>query len=86
VAISLFLAVARSSDSGLGIAVLDDPSQSLDSAHKRSLAEVLRDFARERQILIATEDLELIDLLKANTPNQVINLVHKPHQGTVAQT
>ncbi len=83
VALSLFLAVAQATDSGLGVTVLDDPSQSLDLARKRSLAGILREFAAERQVLIATEDLELTRLLEASTFGQVINLVHSPYKGTV---
>jgi hypothetical protein len=42
---------------------MDDPSQSLDSAHKKQLVEVLNDLLRQKQLVLATMDHELRDLL-----------------------
>jgi DNA repair protein SbcC/Rad50 len=60
-AISIFLAlaVAPTTSHKLGFLILDDPSQSLDGAHSRRLAEVLAKTAESRQLLVATADEEL---------------------------
>ena len=39
--------------------ILDDPSQSLDTEHKKYLVKVLEDVALETQVIIATQDTEL---------------------------
>ena len=39
--------------------ILDDPSQSLDTEHKKSLVKVLGDVSLGSQVIIATQDSEL---------------------------
>ncbi len=62
VAISLFLAMA--SKNPLGFLVFDDPSQSLDPAHKIALASTIGKLSTEFQVILATQDSELQQALK----------------------
>jgi len=58
VALSLSLAMSSTILSRVGFLILDDPSQSLDSAHKTSVASVLQEYSKEKQIIVATQDEE----------------------------
>ena len=59
VGIALFLANNSKAAGEARIALLDDPSQSLDSAHKRALARALDRVTEDRQVILATQDEEL---------------------------
>jgi DNA repair exonuclease SbcCD ATPase subunit len=64
-ALSIFLGLA-SADGGqgaFGFVMLDDPSQSLGSEHKKALVEILDTVSRDKQIVLATMDVEFRDLL-----------------------
>ena len=63
VAVFLGLATASTDNGGLGFVMLDDPSQSLGSQHKKQLVQVLQDVAGRKQVLLATMDGELRTLL-----------------------
>jgi DNA repair exonuclease SbcCD ATPase subunit len=65
-ALAIFLGLARSDGEGgrLGFVMLDDPSQSLGSAHKRRLVELLNEVAREKTVILSTMDHELEDMLR----------------------
>lgn len=63
-ALSIFLSLSSMLDRKMKFAILDDPSQSLDTEHKKSLLKVLEDASRESQIIIATQDAELEEELK----------------------
>lgn len=67
-ALSLFLAMAGATTSRLGILVLDDPSQSLDTEHKKALAKILADESKVKQVILATQDEEMTTLVEAATP------------------
>jgi exonuclease SbcC len=54
VAISLFLAMANHSPAKM--VILDDPSQSLDEAHKKKFAEVLGILGDKINVVLATQD------------------------------
>jgi DNA repair protein SbcC/Rad50 len=62
-ALSIFLglAYAAKSSHSLGVIVLDDPTQSLDSIAKKNLCNVLEQVATVRQVIIATADDEFKD-------------------------
>jgi wobble nucleotide-excising tRNase len=63
-ALAIFLGLASAGvDSALGFVMLDDPSQSLGSEHKKRLVEVLDDVARRKRLLLATMDHEFRALL-----------------------
>jgi DNA repair exonuclease SbcCD ATPase subunit len=59
-ALAIFLGLAASAkDSGaFGFVLMDDPSQSLDSEHKKALVQVLNEVARQKQLVVATMDRE----------------------------
>lgn len=59
VALSLFLSMSTRLQSNLGLVLLDDPSQSMDNAHKDALSKLLNEISGEKQTLVATQDTEL---------------------------
>lgn len=74
-ALSLFLAMADATASKLGLIMLDDPGQSLDLAHKEALAKILADEAKQKQIILATQDEEMRSLLQAAIPKSRLRTV-----------
>lgn len=58
-ALSIFLSLSSMLDRKIKFVIIDDPSQSLDAEHKKSLVKVLGDVALGRQVIIATQDTEL---------------------------
>lgn len=58
VALSLFLSMATRLPSNLGLILLDDPSQSMDRTHKEALSKLLSQILEEKQVLVATQDIE----------------------------
>lgn len=58
-ALSIFLSLSSILDRKMGFIILDDPSQSLDIEHKKTLVKVLEDAALKNQIIVATQDTEL---------------------------
>jgi DNA repair exonuclease SbcCD ATPase subunit len=60
--------MAGATTSRLGVLILDDPGQSLDSDHKKALAVMLADEANERQIIVATQDEEMRSLIDGAIP------------------
>jgi exonuclease SbcC len=67
-ALSLFLAMAEATTSRLGMLILDDPGQSLDSDHKKALASMLADEANKKQVIVATQDGEMSSLIEGAIP------------------
>lgn len=67
VAISLFLSMAKRAH--LGLVILDDPSQSLDAAHKKALVEVLKGLMDEVQVIVATQDENFADQMLQSVPS-----------------
>lgn len=66
-ALSIFLALATSDDltHNIGFIVLDDPSQSLDPAHKERLANILNRVVEDKQLVIATSEGDLSTYLRS---------------------
>jgi len=64
-ALSIFLGMACSEGTNqpFGFVILDDPSQSLGSAHKEKLVEVLNEVLKERIVILSSMDKELQDLV-----------------------
>jgi exonuclease SbcC len=60
-ALSIFLSLSSILERKIGFIILDDPSQSLDTDHKKTLVKVLEDVALKNQLIIATQDAELED-------------------------
>ena len=65
VALAIYLALTRVLPVSLGFMMLDDPSQNLDPSHKKALASVLKGVLANRQVIVATQDAELISFLKS---------------------
>jgi DNA repair exonuclease SbcCD ATPase subunit len=64
-AVSLFLALNLAVPSlRLGLTMLDDPLQSLDSINLLGLVDVLRRFRAHRQIVVSTHETRLLGLLQ----------------------
>ncbi len=64
-AVSLFLAMNLALPSlRLGVTILDDPLQSLDSINLLGLVDVLRRFRAHRQIIVSTHEERLVGLLQ----------------------
>ncbi len=64
-AVSLFLAMNLALPNlRLGVTVLDDPLQSLDSINLLGLVDVLRRFRAHRQIIVSTHEERLVGLLQ----------------------
>jgi DNA repair exonuclease SbcCD ATPase subunit len=63
VALAVYLALAEQLQHNLGFVILDDPSQNLDTEHKRALVGILSRLAPRIQVLIATQDDELDALI-----------------------
>jgi uncharacterized small protein (DUF1192 family) len=72
-ALSIFLALASSTQMSheLGIVILDDSSQSLDTACKKSLCSVLSLLCEDRQVIVATEDDDLRDEVMQMTKTKI---------------
>jgi len=64
-ALSIYLALASGLEHNLGFLLMDDPSQSLDAEHKRSLASLLFRTSQDVQVVIATHDEEFAAMLKS---------------------
>jgi exonuclease SbcC len=64
VALSLFLSMSTRLQSNLGLILLDDPSQSMDKAHKDALCKLLGEILEERQVFVATHDTEFEQCLR----------------------
>jgi DNA repair exonuclease SbcCD ATPase subunit len=64
-ALAIFLGLAATSgeNSTFGFILLDDPSQSLGSEHKKQLARLLDQVARHKKVIVATMDAEFHDCL-----------------------
>jgi exonuclease SbcC len=66
-ALAIFLGLATAAaDSVFGCVLLDDPSQSLSSEHKKALALLLGEVARHKKLIVATMDAEFHQYLMAS--------------------
>lgn len=64
VALSAYLSLTRVLTHNLGFLLLDDPSQNLDTEHKRALANVLKELLPSTQLVIGTHDAEFDAFLR----------------------
>jgi|GEM_PF-1499536 len=64
-ALSIFLSLSSMLERRQKFVILDDPSQNLDPEHKKFLVRVLRDVALENQVIVATQDTELEEKIRA---------------------
>jgi exonuclease SbcC len=63
VALSIYLALAQVLDHHLGFVILDDPSQCLDREHKIALVGILKRLRPGTQLIVASQDGELQEIL-----------------------
>lgn len=63
-ALALFYALAESSQHGLDLLYIDDPTQNLDHAHKEAMVKVVIDLAARKQIVVSTQDEDFVVLLR----------------------
>lgn len=63
-ALSIFLPRATQPESPFRFCVIDDPVQAMDPAKVNGLARVLSELAVERQVVVFTHDLRLVDALE----------------------
>lgn len=64
VALSAYLSLSKVLTHNLGFILLDDPSQNLDTEHKRALAQVLKELLPSTQLVIGTHDAEFDSFLR----------------------
>jgi DNA repair protein SbcC/Rad50 len=68
VALAIYLALTKVLPVSFGFMLLDDPSQNLDPAHKEALVDLLNEVMQERQVVVATQDSELVSMMKSEIP------------------
>lgn len=59
VALSIFLSNNTKMAGNFALVVMDDPAQSMDEEHKNSLVSAIFELSAKKQIILATQDLEL---------------------------
>jgi len=64
-ALGLFFALADSTSHALDVLYVDDPTQNLDPRAKESMAKVVTDMARRRQVVVSTQDPDFVAYLEA---------------------
>jgi DNA repair protein SbcC/Rad50 len=65
VALAIYLSLTKVLPVGLSFMLLDDPSQNLDPSHKKALANILKDVLEGRQVIVASQDSELLSFLQS---------------------
>jgi exonuclease SbcC len=85
VALSIYLALARVLAHHVGFVILDDPSQNLDREHKVALAKILKGLRPATQLVVASQDGELQEILASELGGAGANtyeLSWHPRSGT----
>jgi DNA repair exonuclease SbcCD ATPase subunit len=85
VALSAYLSLAQVLSHNLGFVMMDDPSQNLDSTHKKALASVIKDLLPSEQLVIGTHDSEFDGLLRSELGAKGVmwfDLEWTPKEGT----
>jgi ABC-type lipoprotein export system ATPase subunit len=59
VALSIFLSNNLRMSGNLALIIMDDPAQSMDEEHRKALTRMIKTLATDKQIIIATQDLEM---------------------------
>lgn len=62
-AIYLGMALEGAEDMPFDFIIMDDPSQSMGSHHKRNLVDILNEVLKRKKVIVSTMDAELQDLL-----------------------
>ena len=85
VALSAYLSLAKVLSHHLGFMMMDDPSQNLDSEHKKALAAVIKELLPSVQVVIGTHDAEFDEFLRNELGKSGVawfDLEWKPGEGT----
>ena len=64
-ALSMFLGLVRAYSHPIGFIMMDDPSQSLGTAQKKRLVEVIDEVCEDRNLIVSTMDSELQEFLQS---------------------
>jgi DNA repair exonuclease SbcCD ATPase subunit len=62
-ALALFFGLAESTQHGLDLLYVDDPTQNLDNKCKEAMAKVVAEIARRRQVIVSTQDEDFVTYL-----------------------
>ena len=65
VALAIYLSLTKVLPVSLSFMLLDDPSQNLDPSHKKALAHILKDVLEGRQVIVASQDSELLSSVQS---------------------
>jgi DNA repair protein SbcC/Rad50 len=88
VALSAYLSLTKILAHNLGFIMMDDPSQNLDSDHKKALANVIKELLPSEQLVIGTHDSEFDGFLRRDMGTSGvawIDLEWTPRDGTVVK-
>lgn len=84
VAIAIFLSMSKRISRNLNLAILDDPTQSMDQIHKKALTKMLASESTEKQLIIATQNQKVQEeLAKLITPNKQLKVKSWNTEGPV---
>jgi exonuclease SbcC len=75
VAIAIYLSMAyrEAFSHNLNFLIIDDPSQNLDPEHKETLARILAEASKKKQLIVSTQDTEFQEMLRKHfDPNTLI--------------
>jgi len=65
-AMALLFSLAESTAHGLDILYIDDPTQNLDDLHKRAMSQVICEIAKQKQVIVSTQDDDFVASLNSN--------------------
>lgn len=78
--LALFIPRATADQSPFRFVVIDDPVQAMDPAKVDGLAQVLHQVAQERQVIVFTHDLRLLDAARQlQIPARILEVVRRPN-------
>lgn len=81
VALSIFLSNNIKMGANLATIIMDDPAQSMDDEHKKLLAKVISTLSKEKQPIIATQDLGMKEVFETECKtHQTIEFVSWSHE------
>ena len=64
-AIGLFFAFSDAETHNLDLLYVDDPTQNLDQSCKEAIAKVVMEIAKQRQVIVSTQDEDFVAYLQS---------------------
>ncbi len=64
-AIGLFFAFSDAKTHNLDLLYVDDPTQNLDQPCKEAMAKVVTEIAKQRQVVVSTQDEDFVSFLES---------------------